>query len=274
MSISGKMYYWGEKAKNVPGEPGVYALYDGDQALIYIGESANLRDEFAKCLDTNFSGESCKLGTKYYRREFTQRQEELAKELLREYRQKYGKFPPCNHFSEPVGKEVSEPVGKEVSEPVGKEVSEPVGKEVSEELGFHFYNGLDQPLLKVALNLHDFESIISTAPIASIEFHQRRGDFATWIRDVLKNVHLADGVDKLSATGDSLRRELLDLLKYPERTECPACGIAANPIKTWKMAGRPSRTGERLQLKIGYYKCSQCHRSFRRVLEKEKIKAI
>lgn len=248
MSISGKMYYWGEKAKNVPGEPGVYALYDEDQALIYIGESANLRDEFAKCLETNFSGESCKLKARYYKREFTQRPGDLAKELLSEYRQKYGKFPSCNHFSKPVE------------------------KEVPKEFGFHFYNGLGQPLLKVALSLHDFQSIISTAPIASIEFHQRRGDFANWIRDVLKNVHLADGVDKLSGTGERLRQELLDLLKYPERTRCPDCGIAASPIKTWKMAGRPSRTGERLQLKIGYYKCPQCHRSFRQVLEKEKIK--
>jgi len=250
MSISGKMYYWGDKAKYVSGEPGVYALYDKDQALIYIGGSINLREEFAKCLETNFSGEPCKLETQYYKREFTSKQEELVKELLHEYRMKHGKFPLCNHSSEPVE------------------------KEVPRELGFHFYKGLGQPLLEVAFSLQDFKSIISTAPISSIEFHQRRGDFAKWIRDVLKYVHLAEGVDGLSGAGDDLRRELLDLLKDPERTQCPICGIATSPIKTWKMAGRPSKAGERLQLKIGYYRCSKCQRSFRRVLEKEKVKTI
>lgn len=248
MSLSGKMYYWGDKAKNVSGESGVYALYDEHQALIYIGGSANLREEFVKYLETDFSGEPCKNRTKYYRREFTPRQEDLAKELLQEYRLKHGEFPSCNH------------------------ISEPVEKEVPKELGFHFYKGLDQPLSEVALSLHDLKRIISTVSIASIEFHQERGDFANWIRYALKNVHLAEGVDKLSGSGDILRQKLLDLVKYPERTQCPACGIIASPIKTWKMAGRPSRTGERLQLKIGYYKCSKCNRSFRRVLEKEKIK--
>ena len=54
---------------------------------------------------------------------------------------------------------------------------------------------------------------------------------------------------------------------------CPRCGIETSPVKTWKMAGRPSKTGERLQLTIGHYKCLKCNKTFRRVIAKEKIKA-
>ncbi|UCD27211.1 MAG: chorismate-binding protein [Candidatus Bathyarchaeota archaeon] len=54
--------------------------------------------------------------------------------------------------------------------------------------------------------------------------------------------------------------------------ECPKCGAEAEPVKTWKMAGRPSRTGEKLQLTIGFYKCDNCKKPFRKAIKKEKIK--
>ncbi|MCW3984885.1 MAG: hypothetical protein NWE91_00495 [Candidatus Bathyarchaeota archaeon] len=248
MSLSGKMYFWGDKAKYVPEEPGVYALYDKDQTLIYVGKSTNLREEFTKYLEANFSGEPCKRETKYYKRDVTPRQEDEAKELLHEYRQKHGEFPKCNR------------------------PSEPPKKEVSRECGFHFYKDIGKPLLEVAFNLRDFKRIANTAPIASLEFHQKRGDFAKWIRDVLKNMQLAKAIHEINKTGEDLRRELLNLLNNSERAQCPLCGIETSPVKTWKMAGRPSKTGERLQLKIGHYKCPKCNKSFRRVLAKEKIK--
>ncbi len=53
--------------------------------------------------------------------------------------------------------------------------------------------------------------------------------------------------------------------------KCPKCGgVVATPRKTWKMAGRPDRTGKRTQLDIGLFDCPKCG-AFRVVLGKRKI---
>ena len=52
--------------------------------------------------------------------------------------------------------------------------------------------------------------------------------------------------------------------------KCPKCGTEFAAKKTWKMAGRPNKKGERLQLQIGLFKCSK-HGTFRAVLAKRKI---
>ena len=54
--------------------------------------------------------------------------------------------------------------------------------------------------------------------------------------------------------------------------KCPKCGTEVKtPKKTWKMAGRPDKTGKRMQLEIGLYECSKCSNVFREVLSKTKI---
>jgi hypothetical protein len=53
--------------------------------------------------------------------------------------------------------------------------------------------------------------------------------------------------------------------------KCPKDGIeVSKPKKTWKMAGRPDKSGKRMQLEIGLYECPKGH-SFREVLSKKKI---
>jgi hypothetical protein len=53
--------------------------------------------------------------------------------------------------------------------------------------------------------------------------------------------------------------------------KCPKCGTeVAEPKKTWKMAGRPDKKGQRLQLHIGLFKCPK-HGNFRVTLGKQKI---
>ena len=53
--------------------------------------------------------------------------------------------------------------------------------------------------------------------------------------------------------------------------KCPKCRMEiATPRKTWKMAGRPDKTGKRLELHIGLYDCPK-HGAFRSVLSKRKI---
>jgi len=53
--------------------------------------------------------------------------------------------------------------------------------------------------------------------------------------------------------------------------KCPKCGAdVSKPKKTWKMAGRPDKSGKRMQLEIGLYECAN-HHTFREVLSKKKI---
>jgi len=56
-----------------------------------------------------------------------------------------------------------------------------------------------------------------------------------------------------------------------DTAKCPKCKRMFEPKKTWKMAGRPDKTGKRLQLNIGLYDCPK-DGSFRKVLGKTKIK--
>ena len=248
MPILGKMYVWRDRAKYVPEEAGVYALYNEDRVLIYVGGSANLREKFTHYLETKFSDDPRKRETKYYKRELTPKQEDRMKELLDEYRQKHCKFPKCNHSPEPPK------------------------KEVASELGFYFYEDIGKPLYEVALNPQDLWEKIRKVPVASLEFHQKRGDFAKWIRDVFKNVQLAEAIGKIDNTGEDLRRELLNSFSSSDKASCPRCGTKTSPVKTWKMAGRASKAGNRLQLTIGHYKCPKCNKTFRKVIAKEKIK--
>ena len=248
MPISGKMYTWGERAKYVAEEAGVYALYNEDRVLIYVGGSANLQETFTHYLETDFSDDPRKRETRYYRREFTPNWEERVRELLDEHSQEHGEPPKLN---------------------IPPELPK---KEVAPERGFHFYEDFGKPLHEAAFSLEDFWKKIRKVPVASLEFHQKRGDFAKWIRDIFKETQLAERIEKIYKTGEDLRRNLLDTLRNPHIAECPKCGAQANPLKTWKMAGRPSKTGERLQLTIALYKCNNCRETFRKVLRKEKIK--
>jgi transcription elongation factor Elf1 len=54
--------------------------------------------------------------------------------------------------------------------------------------------------------------------------------------------------------------------------KCKNCGAeVATPRKTWKMAGRPDKSGKKTQLTIGLFDCPSCNKSFKVVLNKQKI---
>ena len=54
--------------------------------------------------------------------------------------------------------------------------------------------------------------------------------------------------------------------------KCPKCGgDVARERKSWKMAGRPDKTGKRIELTIGLFDCPKCKKAFRTVLGKRKI---
>jgi len=52
--------------------------------------------------------------------------------------------------------------------------------------------------------------------------------------------------------------------------KCPKCGMeVSTPNKTWKMAGRPDKSGKRTELTIGLFE--HCGKTFRAALDKRKI---
>jgi len=54
--------------------------------------------------------------------------------------------------------------------------------------------------------------------------------------------------------------------------KCKNCGAeVAKARKSWKMAGRPDKTGKRTELTIGLFDCPSCSKSFKVVLNKQKI---
>ena len=54
--------------------------------------------------------------------------------------------------------------------------------------------------------------------------------------------------------------------------KCPKCGTGvSSPRKKWTMAGRPDKSGKRMQLAIGLFDCPKCKKAFREVLSKKKI---
>lgn len=255
--MSSKLYLWGEKAKNIPPKPGVYGLYNQNYQLIYVGESPNLKETFEIYLKTNFSQDPCKQATKYYNRQFTINPQKRKKEILEEYKNKYGTYPKCNIIKR-------------------EEQKMPTEKTVSPERGFHFYEEIAKPIGKTATSLKDLTLKLKEIPITSIEFHQKRGDFAKWIKNILEAPILATAIERIRASGEDLRKKLIETITHPERAttvNCPKCGAATPPTKTWSMTGKAVKTGIRPKLTLGYYKCPYCGKTFRKVLAKEIIKA-
>ncbi|UCD96937.1 MAG: hypothetical protein JSV35_02480 [Candidatus Bathyarchaeota archaeon] len=219
-------------------------------------------------METSFEDDLKKQKVKYYMRESTLQPRERVKELLEEYKGVHGNYPLCNE-SIASGTKIYKELPSVEKEGLGT-------KRVRPESGFHFYERLGKPLSEVALDLGQFKAKLQNIPAASIEFHHTRGDFANWVADVIENPQLAETLSKVEGSGESLRMRLLRSLDGSdapsEEAGCPQCSSMVTPAKTWKMAGRPSASGERLQLTIGLYRCPNCDKSFRNVIEKMKIR--
>ncbi|TRO46122.1 hypothetical protein E2P65_06340, partial [Candidatus Bathyarchaeota archaeon] len=130
MPIQGNLYKWGERAKGVPTESGVYVFYDKNREIIYIGGSSNLRETFTKYVQTNFSDDPRKRETIYYRRMNTNNWEETVKSLLNKYKQDSGDIPKLNNGLKQ-------------------------GEKVTSEWGFYFYEAFNKPIFEAAFNLED-----------------------------------------------------------------------------------------------------------------------
>ena len=91
-----RVLVWLENAQFVKAKPAVYVLYDKNLDAIYIGESENLQNQFAKYVNTNFENDLCKQKTHTYQRTFVVNPKERKRQLLEDYKKKHGKMPRCN----------------------------------------------------------------------------------------------------------------------------------------------------------------------------------
>jgi hypothetical protein len=249
MSISGKLYEWNERAKYAPENPGVYIFFDKNIKIIYIGGSNNIRKTFINYLKANFAGDPKKRETKYYKREITTQWKDRLKNLLENNKKKCGENFKLNILTK-------------------KNLAS------AYKAGFHFYEDFGKPISISAYNLKEFEEKIKIIPISSLEFHQNRGDFSRWIREIIKKKDIAEKIEKIESKGEKLRNELIRSLSNSIILKCEKCNTENKPIKTWKLAGNPSKNGIQNRLTIGYFKCSNCGNSFRKVIKKEKINLV
>jgi len=96
MLLEDKIHLWLESSRFVKAKPGVYVLYDKNNEVIYIGQSDNLQERFAKYVDTNFEDDLCKQKTVAYQREFLDNPKQRQIQLLEEFKNRFGRLPLCN----------------------------------------------------------------------------------------------------------------------------------------------------------------------------------
>ncbi|MEE9563711.1 MAG: GIY-YIG nuclease family protein [Nitrosopumilaceae archaeon] len=96
MLLEDKIHLWLESSRFVKAKPGVYVLYDKNNEVIYIGQSDNLQERFAKYVDTNFEDDLCKQKTVAYQREFLDNPKQRQNQLLEEFKNRFGRLPLCN----------------------------------------------------------------------------------------------------------------------------------------------------------------------------------
>ena len=98
--LDDKVRVWLESAKFVKAKSGLYVFYNKKKEVIYIGESQNLQERFTKYIDTEFENNSCKQKTASYQREFVDNPKERKKQLLEDYKNRFGRLPACNDEKE------------------------------------------------------------------------------------------------------------------------------------------------------------------------------
>ncbi|MFH0897366.1 MAG: hypothetical protein V1850_04890 [Candidatus Bathyarchaeota archaeon] len=84
---------------------------------------------------------------------------------------------------------------------------------VQQDKGFFFNLDENNYTGQIALSLKDLYDIVKTVDIKSIDFHNRRGDFENWIRNVLHDEEFANTVSAIrneNVAGEVLRDKLYE----------------------------------------------------------------
>ena len=111
---------------------------------------------------------------------------------------------------------------------------------------------------EIMLGIH-YHTDFSTPEIAKMATFAI-ADFATLLHDLVRRRKIRMKVV----------RGRMYFIGGESMAKCPRCGIeVATPRKTWKMAGKPDRRGNRTELTIGIF--DHCEKTFRAMLAKRKI---
>jgi hypothetical protein len=102
-----------------------------------------------------------------------------------------------------------------MSRVLSKEEINNILSEVPVEKGFRFQTGEGRSTNVTAISLEDLAEKMIQIDIASIDFHYPRGDFQTWVRDVVKDNELADRLCyiKKEDSGEKLRKNILNIVQ-------------------------------------------------------------
>ncbi len=76
---------------------------------------------------------------------------------------------------------------------------------------FYFFTSIGSYAGLNATSLKELMEKINLVNVKSLEFHQQRGDLEKWIKEVLGDAELANGIrnlNRLNLTGEDLRRQL------------------------------------------------------------------
>ena len=85
-------------------------------------------------------------------------------------------------------------------------------RSVPHEKAFHFYSEMGKPTGKIATSVLEFSDIIKGAESEqmkkSLAFHQKRGDFAKWVKEVIDDTELAEAINKIKPDYPQLKSKL------------------------------------------------------------------
>jgi hypothetical protein len=99
--------------------------------------------------------------------------------------------------------------------PVDRDKALLITSSVPVEKGFHFFTDLDKPTGMLATSIFDFAEQLKKVDLKSLEFHTKRGDFSSWLKEVIKDDALSGEFEKLrsiSLKGEKLRKRLVGLV--------------------------------------------------------------
>ena len=98
---------------------------------------------------------------------------------------------------------------------INSETASKILRTVSVQEAFLFFTDIGQYTGEFAQSLESFYDKIGNAPLKSLIFHQKRGDFERWIREVFGDAYLADRIHKIniSIKGEKLRARLKGTVK-------------------------------------------------------------
>jgi Zinc-finger of C2H2 type len=85
---------------------------------------------------------------------------------------------------------------------------------VSYDHGFHFFTAVGRYTGETAISLATFAREVEVAPIESIDFHFKRGDFQRWVAETIGDTELATAIEKVekNLAGEPLKQKLFSVI--------------------------------------------------------------